>query len=80
MEKGKSVFIFSLGFLGSYIGSYIYFYSNRNNVVKFSTVDKEMDELLRQYLIIKNIKDTPANRVRYNKLTKLELEKALGYE
>ena len=79
MEKGKSVFIFSLGFLGSYLGSYIYFYANRNSVVKFSSVDKEMQELLRQYFVLKNIKDNAVNRLKYNKLTKIELEKALGY-
>jgi hypothetical protein len=79
MEKGKKVFIFSLGFLGSYLGSYVYFYANRNSVVKFSSVDKEMQELLRQYFVLKGIKDSAVNRLKYNKLTKIELEKALGY-
>jgi hypothetical protein len=79
MEKGKSVFIFSLGFLGSYVGSYIYFYATRNSVVEFSSEQKEMQELLRQYFVLKGIKDSEVNRLKYNKLTKIELEKALGY-
>ena len=80
MEKGKSVFIFSLGFLGSYVGSYIYFYATRNSVVEFSSEQKEMQELLRQYFVLKNIKNTDANKVKYKNLTKLQLEKELGYE
>lgn len=79
MEKGKSVFVFSLGFLGAYVGSYIYFYASRNSVVEFSSEQKEMQELLRQYLVLKGIKDSEVNRLKYSKLTKIELEKALGY-
>lgn len=79
MEKGKSVFIFSLGFLGSYVGSYIYFYATRNSVVEFSSEQKEMQELLRQYFVLNGIKNNEVNRLKYNKLTKIELEKALGY-
>jgi hypothetical protein len=80
MEKGKKVFIFSLGFLGSYIGSYIYFYSTRNNVVEFSSEDKEKEELLRQYFVLKNIQNNSANRLKYKSLTKSQLQKELGYE
>ena len=79
MEKGKSVFIFSLGFLGSYVGSYIYFYATRNSVVEFSSEQKEMQELLRQYFVLNGIKNNEVNRLKYNKLTKIELEKALCY-
>ena len=79
MEKGKSVFIFSLGFLGSYVGSYIYFYATRNSVVEFSSEQKEMQELLRQYFVLNGIKNNEVNRLKYSKLSKIELEKALGY-
>ena len=77
LNKGK--LLFSLGFLSIFLGTYVYFYIDRNNTDEFSTEEAEVKELLRQYLVMQGLPDNATNRIKYSRMTKAELEKALGY-
>jgi hypothetical protein len=77
LNKGK--LLFSLGFLSIFLGTYVYFYIDRNNTDEFSTEEAEVKELLRQYLVMQGLPDNATNRIKYSRMTKGELEKALGY-
>lgn len=77
LNKGK--LLFSLGFLSIFLGTYVYFYIDRNNTDEFSSDEVEVKELLRQYLVLKGLPDNATNRIKYSRMTKAELEKALGY-
>jgi hypothetical protein len=77
LNKGK--LLFSLGFLSIFLGTYVYFYIDRNNTDEFSSEEAEVKELLRQYLVMQGLPDNATNRIKYSRMTKAELEKALGY-
>ena len=77
LNKGK--LLFSLGFLSIFLGTYVYFYIDRNNTDEFSSDEAEVKELLRQYLVMQGLPDNATNRIKYSRMTKAELEKALGY-
>jgi len=75
----KSVILFGLGVLALFMGTYVYFFIEKNNTTEFSTEDAEYQELLRQYLVLKGLQDNAFNRLKFGIMKKEELEKALGY-
>lgn len=79
MIKNRGVLLFSLGFLSVFLGTYVYFFIDKNNETDFSSEDAEYQELLRQFLVLKGLKDNASNRIKYSTMKKAELEKALGY-
>ncbi len=79
MIKNKGVLLFSLGFLSVFMGTYIYFFIDRNGTTDFSSDEAEYDELMRQYLVLKGLPDNATNRIKFSNMSKAQLEKALGY-
>jgi hypothetical protein len=79
MIKNKGVLLFSLGFLSVFLGTYVYFYIDRNRTAEFTDEKAEVEELLRQFLVMKGLQDNATNRIKYSQMTKEDLEKALGY-
>jgi CHASE3 domain sensor protein len=75
----KSVILFGLGVLALFMGTYVYFFIEKNNTTEFSTENAEYQELLRQYLVLKGLQDNAFNRLKFGIMKKEELEKALGY-
>jgi hypothetical protein len=75
----KSVILFGLSVLALFMGTYVYFFIEKNNTTEFSTEDAEYQELLRQYLVLKGLQDNAVNRLKFGIMKKEELEKALGY-
>lgn len=75
----KAVILFGLSGLALLMGTYVYFYIEKNNTTDFSSEDAEYQELLRQYLVLKGLKDNAVNRMKFGVMKKAELEKALGY-
>jgi hypothetical protein len=61
------------------MGTYVYFFIEKNNTTEFSTEDAEYQEMLRQYLVLKGLQDNAVNRLKFGIMKKEELEKALGY-
>ena len=77
--KNKAVILFGLGVLALFMGTYVYFFIEKNNTTEFSNEDAEYQELLRQYLVLKGLQDNAVNRIKFGIMKKEELEKALGY-
>jgi hypothetical protein len=75
----KSVILFGLSVLALFMGTYVYFFIEKNNTTEFSTEDAEYQEMLRQYLVLKGLQDNAVNRLKFGIMKKEELEKALGY-
>jgi len=77
--KKKAVILFGLGVLALFMGTYVYFFIDKNNTTEFSNEDAEYQELLRQYLVLKGLQNNAVNRIKFGIMKKEELEKALGY-
>ena len=45
----QSVILFGLGVLALFMGTYVYFFIEKNNTTEFSTEDAEYQELLRLF-------------------------------